>query len=83
MIIKFYPSANAAYIPSGFKKKQYDLSDGSLSDGKDQFTGYYSAEAFLNDLEYLLADINFDLIVIKRVNGIRVSDVLKKIDLND
>ena len=67
MIIKFYPDSNTAYIPSGFKTKQYDLSDGSLSDGKDQFTGYYSAEAFLNDLERLLGDINFDLIIIKRV----------------
>ena len=67
MIIKFYPNSNTAYIPSGFKKKQYDLSDGSLSDEMDQFTGYYSAEAFLNDLEFLLGDINFDLIIIKKV----------------
>lgn len=87
MIIKFYPASvypmATAYIPSGFRKKEYDLSDGRLSEEKDPYSGYYSAETFLTDLESLLNDISSDIIVIKRVNGIRVSDVLKKIDIND
>lgn len=34
--------------------KIYDLADGSLTYNKDPITGYYSAEAFLEDLETML-----------------------------
>lgn len=34
--------------------KIYDLADASLTYNKDPITGYYSAEAFLEDLETML-----------------------------
>lgn len=68
MILMFYPAGkNTAPIPFGMICKEYDLCDGSLSVEKDQITGYYSAEAFLNDLETVLRNSDSDLVVIRRL----------------
>ena len=64
----FVPGVVAAYVPKSVSQKEYDLSDGSLSDGKDLITGYYSAEALLNDIEYLLSgNSDSEVIVLKKV----------------
>ena len=63
----FVPGIAAAYVPKSVSQKEYDLSDGSLSDGKDLITGYYSAEALLNDIEYLLSGSDGEIIVLKKV----------------
>lgn len=68
MIVKFYPgSTNVADIPYEYTEKEYDLSDGSLMQTKDKYTGCYSAEAFLNDLEDILLHSNYDVVIIRKV----------------
>lgn len=68
MIIKFYPgSSNVAAIPFTIADKEYDLNDGSLLTTKDKITGKYSAEAFLIDLDNILSDSDYDLIIIRKV----------------
>lgn len=71
MIIAFHPAyipgRGTAYITAAMRRKNYDLDNGSLLENKDPYTGYYSAEAFLLDLEWILKDPDADLIVIRRV----------------
>ena len=68
MKIKFFPgSTNVAEIPYEYYEKEYDLSDGSLSTTKDLYTGCYSAEASLNDLEDILLHADYDIVIVKKV----------------
>lgn len=66
MILTFQPSPGSADIPFHFIGNKYDLSDGSLSPFKDEYTGYYSAESFLSHIELILACSDCDTIVIRR-----------------
>lgn len=68
MIIKFYPGSSCvASIPFAVIEKTYDLTDGSLSTTKDEYTGHYSAEAFLIDLDEILTTSDYDTVIIRKV----------------
>lgn len=68
MIIKFYPGSSCvASISFAIIDKTYDLADGSLATTKDEYTGHYSAEAFLIDLEEILTTSDYDTVIIRKV----------------